>query len=80
MIRIQNPGTWNEYVRNNGHLKLPINELKQRYFKQLSLFENQQQLYRIQQISMNESLGGGSITDNTINEFVENNYVENYFI
>jgi glutaminase len=85
MIRIQTPGTWNEYVKNNGHLKIPINELKQRYFKQLSLFENQQQLYRIQQMMLNDTLGGGSIVDttivdNTINEFVENDYVEDYFI
>lgn len=80
MIRIQNPGTWNEYIRNNQHLKLHINELKSRYTKQLALFENQQQLYEIQRNLMNESMGGGSVFDNTINEFVENDYIEDYFL
>jgi len=64
--------TWNQYKKLNENRNLSESVVQQKY-----------QVY-LSQIHLNEYFasitGGGGIDDDTVNEFVANDYVENYFI
>lgn len=76
------PGPWQFYVNRPDNIGLPIMEIKNKYMREQLLFEQQYTLYIQQNMSFNSS-GGGSIltgpTDNTINNYVDDGYVEDYF-
>jgi len=86
MFIVNHPGPWQFYVNRPDNKGLPIMEIKSKYLKEQLLFENYISFQMQQQMLMSNASGGGGVfpseeeEDNTINEFVENDYVENYFV
>jgi hypothetical protein len=84
MFIVNNPGPWQYYVNRPDNKNLPIMEVKDKYMREQLLFEQYVSFQMHQQMLMQQNASGGgrfpsSTEDNTINEFVDNDYVENYF-
>jgi hypothetical protein len=84
MFIVNHPGPWQSYLNRPNNVGKPIMEVRDRYLQEQLLFENYMSFIHQQQMMMaNASSGGGPkptpIEDNTENEFVVNDYVENYF-
>jgi hypothetical protein len=82
MFIVNNPGPWQYYVNRPDNRGLPIMEIKNKYMREQLLFEQYMSFQMQQQMFLQQQASGGikKIKDNTINEFVVNDYVENYFI
>ena len=89
MIISNPPGPWQYYVNRQDNVGLSIMEIKDKYMREQLLFEQQINfMYHQQMLMSQQSSGGGPISsttpsgsgDNTINSFVANDYVEDYFI
>jgi hypothetical protein len=82
MFIVNNPGPWQYYVNRSDNKGLPIMEIKNKYMREQLLFEQYMSFQMQQQMFLQQQSSGGikKIKDNTINEFVVNDYVENYFI
>ena len=82
MFIVNNPGPWQYYVNRSDNKGLPIMEIKDKYMREQLLFEQYMSFQMQQQMFLQQQSSGGikKIKDNTINEFVVNDYVENYFI
>jgi len=84
MFITNDPGPWQYYVNRQDNVGLPIMEIKNKYIQEQLLFEQQMNFMYQQQMLMSQQASGGglikSTEDNTENEFVENDYVENYLI
>ena len=85
MFISNNPGPWQYYVNRQDNVGLSIMEVKDKYMREQLLFEQQMNFIHQQQMIMSQqSSGGGRLPsgsgDNTINSFVANDYVEDYFI
>ena len=85
MFIVNNPGPWQYYINRPDNRGLPLMEIKDKYMREQLLFEQYVSFQMHQQMLMSQNASGGgrlssSIEDNTENEFVVNDYVENYFI
>ena len=85
MFTTNDPGPWQYYVNRQDNVGLSIMEVKDKYMREQLLFEQQMNFMHHQQMIMSQqSSGGGRLPsgsgDNTINSFVANDYVEDYFI
>jgi hypothetical protein len=84
MFIVNHPGPWQSYLNRPDNIGKPLMEVKDKYLQEQLLFENYTSFIHQQQMMMaNASSGGGPkptpTEDNTENEFVANDYVENYF-
>jgi hypothetical protein len=85
MFITENPGPWQYYVNRPDNVGLPLMEIKDKYMREQLLFEQYQYNQYINYQNWLSSQGGGMLPttgsiDNTINSFVETNYVEDYFL
>jgi hypothetical protein len=85
MLIINDPGPWQYYVNRPDNVGLPLMEIKDKYMREQLLFEQYQYNQYINYQNWISSQGGGMLPttgsiDNTINSYVENDYVENYFL
>jgi hypothetical protein len=86
MAYIHHPGPWQLYVKRPDNVGLNIMEVKNKYMREQSLFEQNNFMIYQQSLLQQKSSGGGSggagdavSIDPTENEFVVNDYIENYF-
>jgi hypothetical protein len=84
MFIVNHPGPWQSYLNRPDNIGKPLMEVKDKYLQEQLLFENYMSFIHQQQMMMvNASSGGGPkptpTEDNTENELVANDYVENYF-
>jgi hypothetical protein len=84
MFIVNHPGPWQSYLNRPDNVGKPLMEVKDKYLQEQLLFENYMSFIHQQQMMMaNASSGEGPkptpTEDNTENEFVANDYVENYF-
>ena len=82
MFLINPPGPWQYYVNRADNKGLSLMEIKNKYMKEQLLFEQHMSFQMQQQMFLQQQASGGlrKVTDNTINDFVANDYVENYFV
>jgi hypothetical protein len=85
MFIVNHPGPWQHYVNRPDNKGLNIMEVKSKYLQEQLLFEQYMSFQMQQQMLLSQnSSGGGRVRtveeDDTVNEFVANDYVENYFI
>lgn len=84
MFIVNNPGPWQHYVNRPDNKGLPLMEIKNKYMREQLLFEQYISFQMQQQMFLQQQASGGrqkqKIVDNTINEFVEDDYVEDYFV
>jgi hypothetical protein len=82
MFLSNDPGPWQYYVNRQDNVGLSIMEVKDKYMREQLLFEQQMNfIYQQQMIMSQVSSGGGPLPLNdTTNDYVEDDYVENYFI
>jgi hypothetical protein len=85
MFIVNDPGPWQYYVNRIDNKGLPLMEVKDKYLREQLLFEQYISFQMQQQMMMQQNASGGgrfpsTIEDDTINEFVDNDYVENYFL
>jgi hypothetical protein len=85
MLITNDPGPWQYYVNRPDNVGLPLMEIKDKYMREQLLFEQYQYNQYINYQNWISSQGGGMLPttgsiDNTINSYVENDYVENYFL
>jgi hypothetical protein len=82
---VNDPGPWQYFVTRRDNVGLPLMEVRNKYLHEQLLFENYMSFVQQQHMLMAQSAGGGGILpstgsiDNTINDFVANDYVEDYF-
>ena len=82
MFISNDPGPWQYYVNRQDNVGLPIMEVKDKYMREQLLFEQQMNfIYQQQLIMSNASAGGGppQNVDPSENNYVENDYIDNYF-
>ena len=86
MFISNDPGPWQYYVNRQDNVGLPIMEVKDKYMREQLLFEQQMNfIYQQHMIMSQASSGGGPLpsstsSGDTINNYVVNDYVEDYFI
>lgn len=86
MFLSNDPGPWQYYVNRQDNVGLPIMEVKDKYMREQLLFEQQMNfIYQQHMIMSQASSGGGPLPPpispgDTINNYVEDDYVEDYFI
>ena len=79
MIIGNHPGPWHLFLKRPDNQGLHILEVKQKYLKEQVNYENQLSQY-LYMMSFQPKGPGGGIIDNTVNSFVEDDYVEDYFL
>lgn len=79
MLTLEHPGPWQQYVNRSDNRNLPLMEVRNKYLQEQLTYENQlsQHMYML---SLQPKGGGKGVIDNTLNEFVDNDYVEDYFL
>jgi hypothetical protein len=77
MFIVNHPGSWQHYVNRPDNKGLNIMEIKSKYLKEQLLFEQYMSFQIQQQLLMSQNASGGG--NNTVNQYVANDYVENYF-
>lgn len=85
MFIVNHPGPWQHYVNRPDNKGLNIIEIKSKYLKEQLLFEQYMSFQMQQQLLMSQNASGGGrvrtvVEDDTANQYVVNDYVENYFI
>jgi len=86
MFIVNHPGPWQYYVNRPDNKGLNIMEIKSKYLQEQLLFEQYMSFQMQQQmLSSQNASGGGRVRtvveeDDTENQYVANDYVENYFI
>jgi len=82
MLIGNHPGPWHLFLNRPDNKGLHILEVKQKYLQEQLNYENQlsQAIQMHNMLSLQPKGGGNKIEDNTVNEFVENDYVEDYFV
>lgn len=76
MLTVNHPGPWHLFLNRPDNKGLHILEVKQKYLHEQLTYENQlSQTVHVQNMLSLQPKG-----NNTANEFVENEYVEDYFI
>ena len=85
MFIVNHPGPWQSYLNRPDNVGKSLMEVKDKYLQEQLLFENYMSFMHQQQMMMSQAASGGgpkptsTEEDNTVNEFVANDYVENYF-
>ena len=83
MFTINHPGSQQSYVNRPDNKGLNIMEVRDKYLREQLLFE-QQMNFQIQQqmLSSMAASGGGpsQTTDPSENSYVENDYIDDYFV
>jgi len=82
MLTSEHPGPWQQYVNRSDNRNLTLMEVRNKYLQEQLTYENQlsQHMYMV---SLQPKGGGKGVVediDNTLNEFVDNDYVEDYFL
>jgi len=84
MNYINHPGSWQSYLLRGDNVGLPLMEVRDKYLQEQLLFENYMSFVQQQQLLMSNASGGGGPLPQTIdpseNEYVVNNYIDNYFV
>jgi hypothetical protein len=85
MFIVNNPGPWQYYVNRPDNRGLSLMEVKDKYMREQLLFEQYVSFQMQQQMMMQQNASGGgrfqpTTEDDTENEYVVNDYVENYFL
>ena len=85
MFTISHPGLWQYYVNRPDNKGLNIMEIKSKYLKEQLLFEQYMSFQMQQQMLLSQNASGGGRVrtvgeDDTANQYVANDYVEDYFI
>ena len=82
MFLSNDPGPWQYYINRQDNVGLSIMEVKDKYMREQLLFEQQMNFIYQQQMIMSQASSGGGPRplNNTTNDYVEDDYVENYFI
>jgi hypothetical protein len=87
MFITNDPGPWQYYVNRQDNVGLPIMEIKNKYMQEQLLFEQQMNFIHQQQMLMSQQASGGgrplpspTSSGDTINDYVVDDYVEDYFI
>ena len=78
MFLVNNPGPWQYYLTRPDNKGLSLIEIKNKYMREQLLFEQYISFQMQQQMILQQNISGGG--DDTVNSFVENDYVENYFV
>ena len=78
------PGPWQSYLNRPDNVGKPLMDVRNKYLQEQILFENYMSFVQQQQLMMsNASAGGGppfsSSIDLSENNYVVNNYIDNYF-
>jgi hypothetical protein len=79
MLTLDHPGPWQSYILRQDNIGLPLMEVRSKYLQEQLNYDNQV-LQHIYMLSLQPQGGGSNILDNTINSFVEDDYVEDYFL
>lgn len=81
MIIAPDPGPWQWFVKRSDNVGLPTHVVKLKYMQQQQLFE-QSMLQSLQQqmamYSAPQQSVQGSPADNTVNNYIIDDYVEDY--
>ena len=79
MLTLDHPGPWQFYILRQDNIGLPLMEVRSKYLQEQLNYDNQvsQHMYML---SLQPKGGGSNILDNTVNSFVEDDYVEDYFL
>jgi len=84
MNYVNHPGSWQSYLLRGDNVGLPLMEVRDKYLQEQLLFENYMSFVQQQQLLMSNASGGGGPLPQTIdpseNEYVVNNYIDNYFV
>jgi hypothetical protein len=83
MFIVNHPGPWQYYVNRPDNKGLNIMEIKSKYLQEQLLFEQYMSFQMQQQLLLSQNASGGGrikTKDDTENQYVVNDYVENYFI
>jgi len=85
MFIVNPPGLWQYYVNRPDNKGLNIMEIKSKYLKEQLLFEQYMSFQMQQQMLLSQNASGGGRVrtveeDDTANQYVANDYVEDYFI
>ena len=85
MFIVNPPGPWQYYVNRPDNKGLNIMEIKSKYLKEQLLFEQYMSFQMQQQMLLSQNASGGGRVrtveeDDTANQYVANDYVEDYFI
>ncbi len=78
------PGPWQYFITRPDNVGKPLMDVRNKYLQEQILFENYMSFVQQQQLMMsNTSAGGGppfsSSIDLSENNYVVNNYIDNYF-
>ena len=82
---VNDPGPWQYFTNRRDNVGLSLMEVRNKYLHEQLLFENYISFIQHQQALMAQSAGGGGplpggdTGDNTINDYIANDYVEDYF-
>ena len=79
MFITNDPGPWQYYVNRQDNIGLPIMEIKNKYMQEQLLFEQQMNFMYQQQMLMSQQASGGGLDPST-NSYVEDDYIDNYFL
>lgn len=83
MFQVKDPGLWQSYVNRPENKGLPILELKQRYIRDSFFFQQFLVERAVNQPSVSAASaggGGGGQIDPSENEFIDNDYIDDYFV
>ena len=58
LLGIPNPGSWQIFLQRPDNVNLSLQEAKQKYLKELTLFENEERKKRDLYLEMIQSKGG----------------------
>jgi hypothetical protein len=78
MFLVNHPGPWQYYLTRPDNKGLSLIEIKNKYMREQLLFEQYISFQMQQQMILQQNISGGG--DDTVNSFIENDYVENYFV
>jgi len=78
------PGPWQYFINRSDNVGRPLMEVRDKYLQEQLLFENYMSFVQQQQMLMAQSTGGGgplftSSIDPSENNYVVNNYIDDYF-
>ena len=82
MLSVNHPGPWQSYVKRSDNIGLHILEVRNKYLQEQLAYDNQlSQTLHMQNVLSVQAKGSRSITiDPTSNDFVVDDYVEDYLV
>lgn len=82
MFIVNHPGPWQSYLNRPDNAGKSLMEVRDKYLQEQLLFENYMSFIHQQQMMMANASGGGGplpTVDPSENEYVVNDYIDNYF-